>query len=645
MNFEAIMPGSDFTTPSDYDKLDYEYPNNWDLSPGSEMHQKIVSEILKRTRSSRSVMMQRYSSWDKIDKNLNGYIPLSEEEKAIKSIDDRRPMSVVVPATFAVLETLLTYMMNAFLTDTYFSYEGVGPEDTVGAILLSHHVQQQMLRGKAELALHTQWRDSLCYGIGVLAPRWNVEYGTRSSWETSGIYDLDGTFIPTGESRVESEQLVWEGNVLDNIEVRNFLPDPHTPIQNLQRAEFVSWVTKDSEISLLEREASGADGLFNCRYLRRYRGMSEQYYSESGRGVRDGVPQNPIVDGTNPVDTIWQYVNLVPKQWGFGDSEYPEKWLFALANGKVIIKADRMKLNHNKFPVVVCAPDFDGYSVCPVSRLEIIYGLQQAADWFYSTYFAEVRKTLHGMFVVDPYIINVDDIKAPAPGKIIRTRRSTWGQGVGQGIEQLRIDNVTQDHVNLVNHISELIHRVTGATDALQGIMQENAPERRTAEEYRGAKESALSRLSKAARLIGIMSMRDLGYMLASHTIQLQSQQTYVRLSGEWEQRLISEYGVMDIQNSRMQVSPRMLSVDYDIQVKDGGLSDHSNAKDMMDMIGIVTSNQELMMNMDTTRMFLSLARRMGEKNATDWVRKQPLVPQVMPDQQVEEQVQAGNLR
>ena len=72
---------------------------------------------------------------------------------------------------------------------------------------------------------------------------------------------------------------------------------------------------------------------------------------------------------TNPVDNIKMYINLIPKEWGIGDGEYPEKWFFVLSADDVITEMYRADHNHGLYPVAVASPEYDGYSITPIGRI------------------------------------------------------------------------------------------------------------------------------------------------------------------------------------------------------------------------------------------------------------------------------------
>ena len=76
---------------------------------------------------------------------------------------------------------------------------------------------------------------------------------------------------------------------------------------------------------------------------------------------------------------------------------------------------------------------------------------------------ANVRKAINDMLVVDPYMVNIHDLRKPGPGRLIRLRRAVWGRGVKDAVGQLEVRDVTQGHVSdammfmsFVNQLEEL---------------------------------------------------------------------------------------------------------------------------------------------------------------------------------------------
>ncbi len=139
----------------------YTYPFGLDLKPGAKLHQQLADELLERAIGSEGVMSQRYDSWNAIDNLCRAYVTPEDValyERGTRDEEDQTkgPFVITLPHIFANKEALLTYLAGVFLVDDYFQYEGVGPEDVVGALLMQHLVQQQCVRCGAEANFHIQ---------------------------------------------------------------------------------------------------------------------------------------------------------------------------------------------------------------------------------------------------------------------------------------------------------------------------------------------------------------------------------------------------------------------------------------------------------------------------------------------------------
>ena len=88
-------------------------------------------------------------------------------------------------------------------------------------------------------------------------------------------------------------------------------------------------------------------------------------------------------------------------------------------------------------------------------------------------------------------------------------------------------------------------------------------------------------------------------------------------------------------------------SVTYTYKITNTGtLPSEGSAQTLLQLVQMAAGDQELRQVLDYTRIVKAIARRSGEKNVEDFIRKQqPEVnPQVVSDQEAEQQVQAGNL-
>lgn len=620
-------------------EIKYDYPktdkgDELDLRPGSDLHNRIVNAVVKRSQDSYDIMKRKHPDWNLVDQTLTAYIPLDEKEKALKAKDPRKPVSIVVPYTYATMETLLTYLVTAFLDLPIFRYEGVTSDDTVGAIMLEKVVEMQTIRNKVGLALHTQFRDGLAYGFGAACPLWGEQWG----WKTTRMAD---------KTKVRTRKKLFEGNRLENIDPYLYLPDITVPIHRVQEGESSGYIDRTNYMSLLELEAMNPGDFFNVKFLSNIDGISTWFgREESKRDKKLDITTRTldVHSSARPVDVLWRYMKIVPNdpEWQLGNSDIPEKWLFGVAADQFVIYAKPLGLDHDMFPISIFAPDFDGYSVAPVSRLELIYGMQNVLDFLFSSHVTNIRKAINDMLIVDPMLVNMEDLKDPEPGKLIRMRRAAWGRGVKDAVAQLTVNDITRTHISQdAPHVIDLMQRTSAAVDSLMGIMRSSG-ERRSATEARDSRMSALSRLAKTARICSMMSMYDLAYMFASQTQQLMTQSVYVSTMGRYQQELMEEYGHDE---RGMKVDPESIDINYDTLIHDGSVEVGERAEAWSSVFQILASQPAVGVGFDMVRVFKHLARMLGAKNVSEFVKKGGAVDiRTMQTEEVLQQAKKGNM-
>lgn len=644
-------------------RLDYDYPHGVDFSPQGKLHNNIVARLLQIADESHSIMTQRHESWGWIDEMLTAFIPTSDYEDALKRRgggDNQqfhgrtRPVSVVVPYSYATFETIMTYYMQAFFNSPLFQYIGAGGEDTVNAKLLELAVDAQARRFKAALAMHTSLGDGLKYGLGATTFTWHQLWGKRTVATEREHYTEDGDYTGSSVERTQEDHLLFEGNKLHPIDPYRILPDPNVSISDFQDGEFFGWIDIPSYYEMLEEERDD-ETIFNVKYLNvgemrqvfsRYTtDLSSRERKYTGSATGQGIKTNY----TNRITNVNMYVKLLPKEWKLpGNSndnkngEYPETWLFTVSNDTILTRAARHNLNHQMYPAAVNAPDADGYTVTPISRMEMLHGLQEGMNWLYNSHIANVRKAINDMFIVDPSLIVMKDLRDPEPGKLVRLRRRAWGRGVDDAVKQLTVSDVTRGNIADSMYLMDIMQRVSAAVDAVQGIVRSGG-ERRSATEYRMTVSNALSRLEHLARIASLQYLHDMSYMMASHTQQFLSQPIFTQVVGEWPEVLSKIY-----QRSRgIMVSPEEISIDYDVVVRDGSVptAGVANADLYVQLFQIVGSQPELMKQFDIVRLFTRIATMLGDRNAYDFIRKGgDINAMTAPDEQVEALAQAGNL-
>lgn len=623
----VTIQGSPFASNSSLRDVDHQYSYGAlpDMKPGSELHEKIRKRILDKAQESWNAISPRHADWDKVKDNLQAFVPLDKKEKQVLAADSRKPVRVVVPLTYAVKETILAHLIGIYAMDGIWQYEARGPEDVGPCALMENLIDAQSKRFKHLLSLHTFLEDGLSTGLGVLAPVWETKYGLRDQILQNPL---------TGEQIFQKESYInFEGNRLRNINPRLYLPDPNVAAHEVQDAEFVGWIWRDNQIGILEEEYRNPDSIFNAKYLSAIQdGRSSLFRSRDQSYTEQAT-------NTRPVDRIYMYERIIPAELGLGPSETPEIWCFQLAADQIVISAKPLGLNHNMYPLAVCAPDGDGYSPCPIARLEVTLGLQRGADFLYNTHMAAAMKSLNGVTVIDPSVINAEDLNTDKPYKVVRVRRSMFGQNaIEKGFKQFPVPDTTMNNVSEVGIIDGLIAKVAGASDSMQGVF--SGGERRSAQEARDTYLSGIGRIEKMARIISEQAMVDLGFMLASHTQQFLSQESYVNITGRLQDEIMQTYG-LDPSVTRIPVGPKdLMNVNYDAIIRDGSMPSSSFVQEHIQLMQLAIQDPRTYATFDTARWMAELARNMGIKNISDFRFK----ASVQPDAQVQAGVANGSL-
>jgi len=601
--------------------ISYNYPKGLNLKPGSEQHKKLLSYILEQSSYSASIQSQRFSDWNKMDQSLIAYKRPDKDEKKVTDEDDRRPISIVFPYSYAILETQLAYMIAAFFQDPIFTYEGYSGEDVVGGILLTKIISLHVRKFKAMLNLHTMFRDGFAYGAGDVG----------AYWATS----------PNG----------FSGNALMNIDQYRLLPDHNVAAHDFQKGESYGWSADTNYMELLSEEQNNPDTIFNVRYLSKlnFRGTSIYGKENSGRYIKNPKSLNTSQDGI--ITELYRYVKLIPAEHDLGPSNYPELWQFRVAADAVIISARPADLLHNSFPTAKLVPDFDGYSSSPIAKLEIVGGLQTVIDFEFNSHIANVRKAVNNTLIVDPSMINIKDMADGKPGGIVRMKRQAWGQGrIADAVHQLRVDDVTKNNINDVNFIVSNMQTLMGTNPASMGEQRQSGPDRLTKAEFQGTVGGQVSRLKKTAQIAGLQAFQDIGELFGYHTQQMLTEEQFIKIAGYQQQMLLAEFGPTSqnnrISRGRMAISPEELDINYDVLVRDGSIPGSGNAAFWAQSFDRIAQDPQLRQTFDLVKIFKTMGRESGAKNMDDYILRGGgnINPVLEQDDNVAKEVQAGNL-
>lgn len=591
------------------DSFDYVYPKSLDLHPESDKSKNLTSLLVSRFTDFASSISEKHPTWRALDDSLKAYVDTDEEEQAIKEADERKPVSIVMPISYAVLETLLSFMMQRFLKTSFFRYQGYDPKDDIKVKLLEKVIGYQFIKNKMALNLHTMWRDAFVYSVGPMFINWEA-------------------------SRNLSGEIVKEGNRFFNIDPFNLLPDSSVPLVHYDRATNFGWVSYMTKEEILDREVASDNTYYNGLYVQK---SSSTVFRE--RTFSEGK-------NTYLIEVLHCFVNLIPAEWNLGQGLYPEKWYFEIASNNIILRMEHIGGSEKRFPFVVCVPEFNGHDLLGTSRIEILRNLQGVYDWMLSSHIANVRKNLHDMWIVDPSIINVDDLLTPEPGKVIRLRRSQWGTGkINEAIQQVPVNDITRQHIADSSFIESMINKVSGISDSSFGV-QERKGERVSSAEAQQTSQNAISRLERLASIIDIQCHADLAELVAQNTLEFSSSKFHARLNAEEVSELMKLYPDLGLKDDARSISldKDFLNVGFDvISSMQGEEFKSTNALAWVEIFKTFGNMPQLTEKFDMSKILISVAKSLGIKDVSSFLLETPI--KIQTEEEIQKGVQSGQLR
>jgi len=605
------------------------------LRPTTKEHATVLNYLLDRIKFSEDEMRKFYPRWRVSERKYQAYITLPDWEKQLKDMNDLgappKTVSLTIPYTFATISTIVTYLIHTFAGQKPMFQVGT----TKGEAAMAARHMETVLQYNADVQrlikhMFQFFQDGQMYGVSIMRNMWTVDRRKRTIWVPE-----DGTFGAQGTGRMvkkREDAIAYEGNKIACIDPYNFLPDPRVPMSECAReGEFVFWKSYEGRHKLKKMEAQGKVRFVDAAGQMQSgkwdttsenfsdRGLLAQGEAEPGRLPRhDKVSQNvEICQGT---------VEIIPAELGLGESTVPEKWLFTIANRRQVIQAEPLALDHDMHPIIVSEPYTMGYSFGQPGMADYLNQIQDGLSWLINSHMDNVRTALNNMFVIDPSKVEIQDLKEPGAGKLIRLKKSAYGHDVRTAINQLQVYDVTTNHVKDFQLFMSIGDALSSITDNLRGL--QSAGSRKTATEVRTAGEASASRLAAQSRLISAQAIVDLTMQMSLNLQQNLSEEFFMEIVGQ------------DGKENSIRIKPEHIVGDFHFPVHDGTLPlDRVALLDVWREILVgVGQDPTLRQQYSTPAIFEYVAKLGGAKNIEQF-KIQPNSPEA-----IQAQVQAGNM-
>jgi hypothetical protein len=638
----------------------------------SEQHRNLMELLNGFVRAGRESIAGRVEGWNRCEKNKKLYVNLKAKDKRRRDEDARSKDStdprqagylgtapIVVPITFAMNMTSLSYLMSLYGARNPIIplLPGGGSDDTEAAQKMEYVMSYQMSEIGYFLKLYLWLQDMIDYGIGVTFDFWNVKMNTvmvdANAQGMMGMLKRMG--IPLPVKRVSQEVVGYEGNDCMVIDPYRLIIDSRRSLSDYQRGEFIGFDDIMSKHDLIMwsndkqlSNVSEAKNFFNnhskvTRSNSRTAGRTNQERSFRDKALKITRPNITVGAGEGLVTRL--FVRLNPSEYQLEDYNQLCIYEFWVLDDSFIIYADRKKSYTNEFPLSIMEYSPDGHSLLNMGQSEILEGLQSHISWLFNSHMENVRKVLNDMLIVDPSRVNMNDLKDPEPGKLIRLRETAYGQDVRSIVHQLQVGDVTSGHMSHISSLMDLMQRIIGTNDNMMGFPNFG---RRTATEVRSLNLMAGGRQKLLAELSYVQGVKPQHQRFISNTQQFLSQERFYRITGE-----IPYQG--DGSNKLINVSPGDILGHFDLPTLDGVLpADRIAIAETWKEIFTGMANNQILMASGRYNMvgiFEHIARLLGAKDISKFINQpQPggglgqIMPQMMDDESLEGQVDAGNM-
>jgi hypothetical protein len=610
-----------------------------EIQPDSPLSRRILDAVRDRVQASKAAYEPKYKKWREAEDRAVAYMP-EREVDAVRRVkrDQGSPQytTIQIPYSYAMLMAAHTYWTTIFMARTpVLQYSGRHGETAQNVQALEAIIDYQVQVGEMLAPWYVWLYDVGKFGVGALGLYWDERYSNVSSiiQEEEMLLGI----IPTGRvKKIKRTQRVkgYSGNCLYNLRPYDIFPDPRVTLGDFQKGEFVSVYRRLGWNELVKRKELGYyTNLERVRPTReppdsqRIEGSSQidlpksdtMFFQKSETGGSKDSAVIPFYE---------TYIELIPSEWGLGNSSYPEKWVFTCdAQFQTVIGAQPLGANHDKFPLVIIVLEPEGYALVPRGMPEILEPVQNTLDWLLNSHFYNVRKILNGQYVVDPSRVAISDMLDPTPGGVIRAKAAGYGTDMRNAVFQLQTQDVTQAHLKDMQVMQSIGEQAVGINNQIMGQMNSG---RRTATEVRTASTFGISRLKTCAELFSAQGWAPLSQMMVSNTQQFYDGEQQFKIAGDLMQSTAPGF---------MQVTPDDILGFYDYVVVDGTLpiDRFAQANLWREIMAGLQQQPQLMMQYDMGKLFAWVAQLAGLKNINQFKL------QVTPDQVLAAQMQAGN--
>jgi hypothetical protein len=621
------------------------------LKVGTELHSKLVTQLREMRFNSKSHMEQKDEDWTRVDEHLRLYVNLDREARAgDKGVVGGRSKglkenpfarSICIPLTYSTIMTRMVHLFSIFTqVDPFIHLQPAGGEDKMWARVHEACLHRDAMLSNYQLAVWQMLYDAERYGVTCWYDTWAEKYGW--AYKSPGE-SLDENDIMAGSNKEWT--LLQEWNHYRPIDPRCLLPDPTRPIIDVQRMNYMGHWEIVNWLEMHTAQLKNGEGpYFNVKEARKRAQSKKNADREAGRWM-DGQysEEHPTDEYPNLELTHFQW-KIIPSEWDLSPSDKVEIWWFSLAEEEVIVRCHPSQYDHNEFSYSIGAPDPDLHSPFTPSMAMHLIGGQDLTNWLVNSHIANIRKIVNDQVLYNQDLIEEEDILSPGPARHIRLTREgrmLHKRGIlsiDQMYGQFRITDVTGVHLDAAQAILNQLQRMSATPDTVQGMP---LPTKRTLGEIEHSSSAATMRIGVTAQLLDLQVVKPTAERNVINRQQFTSLEQIYRISEQLAQELGTE---------QLMVRPTDLYGRYDYVARTPTMAkDPARSAALWgSLLQILASAPQLMEPRADGRVinphsvFNEFLKISGINYFDNFYEMAPV--QVMPDEQIQQGVQSGNM-
>lgn len=650
----------------DEEDFKYDYGNLPNLHPSTQLSKDILAKLKKKKDAAHPVLKRMHETWEKVEQKKQLFVATSSLEKKYKADDPSRPLATIIPHMLAANDTLCSAYDKTYNRKVLSRYMGVGSREAeVAAILKERVISESDQFFFSQLHIKSAVEEAFAKGVALIGTEWTkfrssqqVEKPVTELLETmlkdNGVPDaVAGDFLAMSESEIE-----FEGTRLNPVDMWNAFIDPSANFNRFNNAQFAGYLYETSPFDLLALEYDPESFLFNCKNARLMcqdgsaEGLDPLYcrprYGPLGDTRVDSDAVSPAeLELLQP--TFWVQ-KLIPKEWGLGDGDQPEIWVFQTIADKLIIQARPTKTDHNMLGFAGLAPTTTGFDIVPLPMLARTWGINEAMDWMVRSRMHEVMSA-GAKLLYNPMFVDPKNFLSGRPQAAIPLRPAAYYRDspVSNYIHQLAFHSATQGHWGDIGALQQIAKDTDGTVDIIKGDLS-TLPERPGQGTASNAMSMGLSRVDGVNRTLA-RQQGHLHYIKGKNLDQYMSEEAFVSAAGQDNQADLRDLFGADVQ--QVGVMPKHIKGKWRVLPPDEPSESPENFQGQFQMASILFQNPqaqaEILAGVSPLKQYIRLMELGGGKYAKDIMRRAPRNPAefgaaMMDDATVDAQQAAGNI-